>query len=79
MPDQVNSPAHYTDGMPEGVEVIDIIRAQLSPEEFRGYLNGNVLKYTLRWKRKGGAEDLRKSMKYAEWLVETLTPNQPRA
>lgn len=42
LPDMVNSPSHY---QLDGLEVIDIIRAALTPEEFRGYLKGNDLKY----------------------------------
>lgn len=41
-PDIVNHPAHYTHG---GIETIDFIQAKLTPEEFRGYLKGNILKY----------------------------------
>ena len=41
-PDPVNHPAHYTHG---GIETIDFIQAKLTPEEFRGYLKGNILKY----------------------------------
>ena len=41
-PDLVNNPAHYTHG---GIETIDFIQAKLTPEEFRGYLKGNILKY----------------------------------
>ena len=41
-PDLVNHPAHYTHG---GIETIDFIQAKLTPEEFRGYLKGNILKY----------------------------------
>ena len=44
-PDMVNSPPHYKIG---GIEAIDYIQAKLTPEEFRGYLKGNVLKYTSR-------------------------------
>ena len=41
-PDPINHPAHYTHG---GIETIDFIQAKLTPEEFRGYLKGNILKY----------------------------------
>lgn len=37
--DNVNHPAHYTDG---GIECIDALRATLTPEEFRGYCKGNA-------------------------------------
>ena len=40
--DSVNHPAHYNVG---GIETIDVIRVMLTPEEYRGYLKGNVLEY----------------------------------
>jgi len=35
-----------------------------------GYLEGNIIKYTTRWRRKGGIDDLRKVIHYAEKLIE---------
>ena len=35
-----------------------------------GYLEGNIIKYTTRWRRKGGIYDLRKVIHYAEKLIE---------
>lgn len=66
--DNVNSPAHYTQG---GIETIDYIRAKLTPEEFVGYCKGNVLKYVSRAQHKGGLEDLRKAGKYIEFAVKS--------
>ena len=68
MSDPVNSPDHYTQG---GIECIDAIQAALSPEEFRGYLRGNILKYNWRCRHKGGVEDARKAMWYLTKLIET--------
>jgi len=67
--DPVTSPNHYTQG---GVETIDFIRAKLSPEEYKGYLRGNILKYTSRAELKGGAEDYRKAKVYMDWLLEVV-------
>lgn len=64
--DPVNRPAHYTAG---GVETITFVRAKLTPEEFRGFCKGNVLKYVAREAHKGGDEDLRKAAKYLEFVV----------
>ena len=63
--DPVNHPAHYTvDG---GIECIDAIEATLTPEEFRGYLRGQVIKYVWRCNYKGKRlEDLEK----AEWYLK---------
>ena len=41
MTNNVNHPAHYQSGQ---IECIECIEAQLSAEEFRGFLKGNVLK-----------------------------------
>jgi len=64
--DMVNHPPHYTAG---GIETIDFIQAKLTPEEFRGYLRGNILKYSSRAGLKGDAdEDLSKMVWYANKL-----------
>lgn len=64
--DNVNSPAHYASG---AVECIDAIEAQLTPEEYRGYLKGNIAKYVWREKTKGGVESLKKAQWYLNRLV----------
>ena len=67
--DVVNSPPHYKVG---GIEVIDFIKAKLTPEEFRGYLKGNVLKYTSRAGYKDdAAQDIGKLVWYASKLQDT--------
>jgi hypothetical protein len=38
-----------------------------------GYLEGNVVKYVSRWRRKNGVEDLLKAMHYLEKLLEVET------
>lgn len=48
--DLVNSPPHYTAG---GIETIDFIQAKLTPEQYKGYLLGNILKYSSRIGLKG--------------------------
>jgi hypothetical protein len=60
--DEVNSPEHYTQG---GIECIDAIRAALTPEEFRGYCKGAILKYVWRERFKQGNVSLAK----AEWYL----------
>jgi hypothetical protein len=47
-----------------------MIRASLTPEEFDGFCKGNILKYTMRERYKGGTQDLEKAQKYLEWLIE---------
>lgn len=46
------------------IECIDAIKAALSPEEWRGFVKGNVLKYVWREAYKGGDCDLRKAADY---------------
>tara|TARA_R110001606_G_scaffold132082_2_gene268070 strand:- start:5271 stop:5615 length:345 start_codon:yes stop_codon:yes gene_type:complete len=65
--DNVNHPEHYTAG--GGIECIEAIEAQLTPEEYRGYIKGNVAKYVWREKHKGGNESLRKAQWYLSRLV----------
>lgn len=68
MSDNVNHPQHYCDG---GIEAIDYLRAKLTPEEFRGFLKGNALKYLSRaGKKDDELEDLRKAQWYTSRLVE---------
>lgn len=64
--DAVNHPKHYTQGE---IEAIEAIQSALTREEFRGYLKGQVMKYTWREGHKGGVEDLRKAAWYLELLV----------
>ena len=65
--DLVNHPLHYTDG---NIECIEAIEAQLTSEEYRGYLKGNVAKYVWREKHKGGIESLEKAQWYLSRLIE---------
>ena len=67
-PDVINHPAHYKVG---GIETIDFIKAKLTPEEFKGYLLGNVLKYASRAGHKDNAvQDAGKLAWYANKLAE---------
>ena len=65
--DNVNQPSHYTGS---SIECIDSIKAQMTPEEFRGFLKGNVLKYLWRERSKGGYESLLKSQWYLNRLLQ---------
>ena len=67
--DMVDSPSHYM--LFPDAQVIDIIEKALSPQEYMGYLKGNVLKYRLRAGDKGDlVEDINKAHKYQDWLRE---------
>jgi len=72
MEDSTN-PDHYKTG---GIEAIDVIEAKLSVKAFRGYLNGNILKYIMRYENKNGVEDLRKAQWYLNRLIKVLDPQE---
>lgn len=48
----------------------DAMQAWMTPEQFKGFLWGNVVKYIARWQDKGGVEDLRKARHYMDKLIE---------
>lgn len=66
---EVVRPAHYTRG---AVECIVAIEAALTPEEYRGYLKGNVLKYFWRERDKGGLQSIQKAEYYTQRLIKLL-------
>jgi hypothetical protein len=71
MTDLVNHPEHYRQGE---IECIDAIAAALTPDEFRGYCKGNVLKYVWRERHKGSLESLKKARWYLDRLIGTMEP-----
>lgn len=63
--DLINNPKHYQ--LIGGLEAIGVIERTLTPEQFKGYLIGNFLKYRLRQGRKDDAtQDLAKSEWYRQ-------------
>jgi len=69
--DIVNHPSHYQ--LRNGIEVIDVIRGALTPEQYRGYCKGNLIKYILRsGKKDDEVQDLNKGDMYLKWLVNEL-------
>lgn len=64
----VNHPSHYTDG---AIECIEAIESQLTAEEYRGYLKGNIAKYVWREKLKGSTESLKKARWYLDRLIQS--------
>lgn len=68
MADMVNHPPHYTAG---SIECIDALEAQMTEEEFRGFLKGQVAKYLWRSNHKGQAlQDFQKAQWYLNRLVD---------
>jgi hypothetical protein len=63
----VMSPPHYTAG---GIETIDYLRAKLTPDEFRGFCKGSVIKYLSRANLNGNEEqDYAKAAFYSRMLA----------
>ena len=70
--DSVNSPAHYTRGKQEAIEIIEdaIIDA---PSVKNGMLQAQVLKYLLRlWLKDNPCQDAEKAQWYLKRLIESL-------
>lgn len=66
-------------GMPEnqthylncGVQPIELMFRVLTPEEFKGFLKGNMIKYAMRAGKKQGEsadKDTEKFIAYSDWL-----------
>ena len=66
----VDNPDHYNTG---AIEAIEAIRASMPPEQYFGYLKGNVMKYLWRYDYKEKpVEDLRKADWYLNRLIDAL-------
>ena len=74
--DLVNSPAHYTKGRFEAIDVIeDVIRH--APDPISGMLLGNTLKYLLRvWFKACPHQDASKARWYLDRLIQHLESEQ---
>jgi len=54
-----------------GIETIEVIKSKLTPEQLKGYLLGNIIKYSCRLNFKGSAErDAEKLKFYSNWLEQ---------
>jgi hypothetical protein len=67
--DLIDNQIHYT---VNGIQPIQIMKANMTKEGYRGFLEGNILKYPLRYKHKNGLEDLKKAKTYLTWLIEDI-------
>lgn len=66
----VHHPKHYG-GADDPFETIKVLRAWMSPDEFRGFLSGNVIKYLSRLGKKGPrSQDAAKAALYAKALAD---------
>ena len=70
--DKVNSPAHYTRGKTEAIEVIEDAIYD-APDAVAGMLQAQVLKYLLRmWLKDDPKQDAEKAQWYLNRLVDNL-------
>lgn len=65
----IDKQEHYTNN---GIQPIEIMKKNMTTEAYRGFLEGNILKYPLRYKDKNGLEDLQKAKTYLTWLIEDI-------
>lgn len=54
----------------KSIQPWDAMKAWMSPGEFCGFLQGNVIKYIARYKDKDGVADLEKARHYLDKLIE---------
>jgi aspartyl/asparaginyl beta-hydroxylase (cupin superfamily) len=64
--DKIN-PDYYKN---KTIETIEVIKNELTSDEFRGYLKGQIFKYLARHRLKNGIEDLKKAQWYMNYLVQ---------
>jgi len=55
-----------------GIQPWAVMESVLSPQEFIGYLKGNIIKYAMRAGRKEGTDDAAKAFHYKQKLNEFL-------
>ena len=68
--DMVEHPKHYTSG---DIECINAIKASMSKEAYKGFLKGQILKYSWRYENKfNPLEDIKKLLWYGNKLKEEL-------
>lgn len=70
MNDVINSPSHYADGKIECIEAIEEATKDLQGME--AVCTANIIKYSWRWKKKNGVEDLKKARWYLNRLIDDL-------
>ena len=70
--DAVNSPAHYTNGSQEAIDIIEEA-IEPAPSVKAGMLQAQVLKYLLRvWLKDNPLQDLKKAQWYLTRLIDSL-------
>lgn len=70
--DMVNSPAHYTQGRWEAIDVIEDA-IEKAPSSMAALCHGNALKYLLRlWHKVDAKEDAEKARWYLTKLIDSI-------
>lgn len=63
-----DKPKHYQlKGLP--VEPIDVMYASVPKEWFIGFCHCCAMKYLMRFRQKGGLDDIKKAKNYIEWEI----------
>ena len=58
---------------------IDVLRAALTPEEFKGFCKGNALKYLIRaGKKDNELQDLKKAGVYIGWCIDAQSTSESK-
>lgn len=65
----VSHPDHYKSGKYEVIDIIDEFTKDLSGTE--AVCTANAIKYILRWKKKGGYQDIEKAIWYLQHMLDT--------
>jgi hypothetical protein len=66
----MNDVKHQDHYEKQGIQPITLMASNLTVDEFKGFLRGNVIKYVLRAPLKNGIEDYKKALTYLTWLIE---------
>ena len=67
--------SHYDKG---GIEVLDVIKAKLTKEQYEGYVLGNIIKYSLRFNfKEQQVRDAEKMAVYSAQLAELVKEFYP--
>ena len=65
--DLIDNQEHYTNN---GIQPIEIMKANMTKEQYYGFLYGNLQKYISRHEKKNKLEDLKKAKTYLTWMIE---------
>lgn len=62
-----------------GVEVLDVLQAKMTKEQYEGFLLGNIIKYALRYNfAEKKEEDTKKCLHYCELLLGYRIGRRPK-